>query len=539
MLRKIWILIPLSLLTLACGGNGPAREAAQPSAYPAEVTWFDGTVEEAFALAAEEDRPLFLYWGAVWCPPCHYLKTKIFHRPEFVERSANFVMVYLDGDSERAQVYGDKFGTSGYPTVIIFGPDGEERMRMPSSVEPELYAELLDEAMTMRPIAEVLAAVRESGPAEAAPGDLHLLAFYSWDQDRVVDLPDSELLEIFHRLYRETPVDLEVEKSRFLTLYLGAILEQGEATEEGGAVVLEDEERADLESAVRALLADPELRAANLSFLFYGSADTVALLTSQPGARRDELVAAWERAAHQVEGDEGLPIDDRLSGLLPRLALARLVAEPAVVNGEEAPEAALPPKLVAEVRRRVAWAVDTVTDPGELQTVLNTAAYLLEKVDLPDEAESLLIAHMEKAQAPWYFMGWVGGLREDAGATDEALDWYRKAHAAAVGRYTRFRWGSSYLRHLMKLTPDDETTIGADSERILAELLTLSDAFAHGNLYRLQQLDEAYREWNEDGSHAAIVEAVRAQVHAACDGFPDEGEDSQAERCRGFLGEKP
>jgi len=132
-------------------------------------------------------------------------------------------------------------------------------------------------------------------------------------------------------------------------------------------------------------------------------------------------------------------------------------------------------------------------------------------------------------------MGWVGGLREDAGATDEALDWYRKAHEEAVGRYTRFRWGSSYLRRLMALSPDDEATISAESERIVAELLTLNDAFAHGNHSRLGQLDKAYREWNEDGDHTEIVDAVRGRVHAACDRFPSAGDDSQAERCRTFL----
>jgi len=528
---KTWILIPLGFLLLACGGAGPTEEATSPSSYEAEVAWFEGTVEEAFAVAAEEDRPVFLYWGAVWCPPCHYLKTKIFQRPEFIERSGNFVMVYLDGDSERAQVYGEQFGTRGYPTVIIFGADGEERMRMPSSVEPGLYAELLDEAMTMRPIAELLAGVRESGAAQASPADLHLLAFYSWDQDRAVDLPADELLDIFRRLYRETPADLSVERSRFLTLYLSRLLEK---REEGDAVLAEDE-RGALEQAVLALLVDRELRLANLSFLFFGSADTVALLEPESSADGEALASIWTRAARDVEADEALGIDDRLSGLLPRLALAQLVAEPPVVVGEEAPEAELPPELVAEVRERVTWAVESVSDAGELQTVLSTAAYLLEKVGLPDEAEALLIAHMEETKAPWYFMGWVGGLREDAGATEEALDWYRRAHTAAVGRYTRFRWGSSYLRHLLKLSPNDEVTIGAESERILAELLTLSDAFAHGNHSRLKQLDRAYREWDEDGSHTQIVHTVRAQVHAACGGFPSAGEDSQAERCGAFL----
>ena len=41
----------------------------QAAAYPeidASIEWFGGTMEEAFALAESTDKPLFLYWGAVW-----------------------------------------------------------------------------------------------------------------------------------------------------------------------------------------------------------------------------------------------------------------------------------------------------------------------------------------------------------------------------------------------------------------------------------------------------------------------------------------
>lgn len=548
---KTCIAVSLWVLLSACGG-GPVEEAAAPTSHDGAVAWFEGTVEEAFTLAAEDDRPIFLYWGAVWCPPCHYLKNKVFSRPEFVERSTNFVMVYLDGDSERAQVYGERFGTTGYPTVIIFGADGEERMRMPTSVEPALYGELLDEAMTMRPIGEVLTAVRESGAADAPAADLHLLAFYSWGQDRALDLPGEELLEIFGDLYRDMPADLRVERSRFLGLYLEQLIEQRDAAEEraaaeGGANVaaptddvladgsLAEGERAELEQAVLELLTDRDLLLANLSFLFYGSTETVSLLEPESSLAKGALAAAWDNAARAVAADETLPIDDRLSSLLPRLNLAEAAAETPVAVGEEVPEVELPVELVDEVRDRVAWAVGATADAGELQAVLSTAGYLLEKAGLAEEAEALLIEQMAETRAPWYFMGWVGGLKEDAGDPEEALAWYRKAHDNAEGRYTRFRWGSSYLRHLIDLTPDDEVTIAADSEQILAELLTLSDAFAHGNHSRLRQLDKAYREWNQDEAHTEVVDSLRDQVHAACEGFPAEGEDSQAQRCRNFL----
>jgi len=96
----------LGLLALACT---PAPDVEAPeSAAEAHIAWFEGTVGEAFALAREQGRPVFLYWGAEWCPPCHYLKNKIFKRPEFVARSRQFICVYLDGDTERAQILGEE-----------------------------------------------------------------------------------------------------------------------------------------------------------------------------------------------------------------------------------------------------------------------------------------------------------------------------------------------------------------------------------------------------------------------------------------------
>lgn len=525
-----------TVLLSACGGPAPIDEAAETAAQVDSIHWFDGTVEEAFAVAAAEGRPIFLYWGAVWCPPCHYLKNKIFQRPEFVERSANFVMVYLDGDTDRAQVYGERFGTMGYPTVIVFGADGEERMRMPSTVDSELYGELMDQAMTMRPLGDVLASVRETGAATADPGDLQLLAYYEWGQDHLLDISDEELFGIFEALYRETPETLRLEKSRFLSLYLTRMirLQRSEEEEIRALAELDAGQRTVLDGEVRRILTDPELKAANLAFLYYWSSETVELLHPEASAKRDSLIVEWRAAAAAAARDESLTIDDRLSALTPRLDLAILEAG----DVEEGEGLEFSEELRAEVRERTSWALAEVDGPGDMQTVLNTSAHLLNDVGLPDEAETALLDHIGEARAPWYFMGWLGSLREDAGEPLQALEWYRKAYEAAEGRYTRFRWGSIYLRNLMDLVPEDAETIAVESERVLAELVTFEDAFAHGNYSRLRQLDRAYREWNEEGAHQEVVDAVRQQVHIACSGFPADGDDSQAERCAGFLADE-
>ena len=97
-----------------------AAEVAVESDPVKGIEWFEGSVDEAFAAARESGKPIYLYWGAAWCPPCHAIAATVFKSPAFIERSKLFVPVYLDGDKENAQAYGEKFGVLGYPTMIVF-----------------------------------------------------------------------------------------------------------------------------------------------------------------------------------------------------------------------------------------------------------------------------------------------------------------------------------------------------------------------------------------------------------------------------------
>jgi thiol-disulfide isomerase/thioredoxin len=170
-LRKASVFSLLPLWLAACG-DLPEEELVSGAvdSHGPEIAWFGGTIEEAFDLARNTARPVFLYWGAEWCPPCHYLKNKIFKRPEFVAKIAEFVPVYLDGDSERAQVLGEELDVQGYPTVIVFNPEGEEVIRMPSTIPVARYADILDAALQIRrPIQETLSRVpRPTGQNPAA-----------------------------------------------------------------------------------------------------------------------------------------------------------------------------------------------------------------------------------------------------------------------------------------------------------------------------------------------------------------------------------
>src|SRR5687767_5520875 len=52
--------------------SAPAKRAAAQG-----IAWKNASsaaeVDAAFAQARAESKPVFLYWGAAWCPPCNQL----------------------------------------------------------------------------------------------------------------------------------------------------------------------------------------------------------------------------------------------------------------------------------------------------------------------------------------------------------------------------------------------------------------------------------------------------------------------------------
>jgi thiol-disulfide isomerase/thioredoxin len=496
-----------------------AKTAAGESHLPPGIDWFGGDVDAAFAAARAADKPVFLYWGAEWCPPCAQIKTMIFSKREFQQRSRLFVPVYLDGDTPSAQKHGERFGVVGYPTMILFKPDGTEITRLPGGVDVARYATVLDVALAdARPVSDILAAAGSGGAVTS--NDWKLLAYYSWSTDAGHVLPADRQLATFRALAQRCPAELPAECARFFFDYLGAAA----AASEPGKPALNGLERADARRRLLAMLPSPAVQAANVDNLLYGPKDVIGVLSNDGRPERAQLTRAWSDALGQLGGEaRPLSASEELLRVRARVMLAML----------DAPGAPVPPALLDAAREAVAR-VDATTPAGyPRQAAINAAANLYWEAGLDDDASRLLTAELEKSGAPYYFMLDLADLAEKAGRKQEAVDWLARAYAGAKGPATRFQWGYNYLVGMLEMTPEDVQGIERAGLSVLGELDGSPDAFYQRTRMRLEQLDAKLLEWGRTGAAAKVLDTLRARTGEICRKLPEK--DAGRANCEKFL----
>jgi len=530
-------------LALAGCGRGDAAPGATPDAAKAQpqsqaqanpqpdlarmhsdapgIAWFNGDVDAAFKSARASNKPVLLYWGAQWCPPCKQLKSAVFSRPDFIEKSKLFVAVYLDGDLPDAQKWGDVFRVTGYPTVVVLKPDRTEITRVAGNMDLSLYARVLDDALgDVRPVRDVIALATQ-GAAPLSATDCRRLAYHAFDLEDEGVFDSAKLQLAFENAARLCPAELAKERARLNILAASkAASLQKDAIDKGARA---DKALTVLIVRINELLGNKELAMANADALrglpkefFTAARQTLPQIA--PGMR-ERLMAVADATTASTQFAPA----DQLAAQLIKIRVAKAYA----------PDGKVPTDVRTVALQTATKMLAVKQDPYVRAGVVNSAINIYIALDDWARARDLLALEAATSNTPHYYIGDWADAEEHLGNNQKALELLAEAYQEARGPASRFQWGFQYLDGLLRLAPDDVATIEKVGIAVLAEL-DGPNRIHRRTLSRLTRLDKSLRQWNTTSQRAAVVGKFRTRVEQACAKSP--GDLATEQGCSGFGG---
>jgi thiol-disulfide isomerase/thioredoxin len=463
---------------------------------PAGIAWFNGSVESAFTLAAATNKPVLLYWGAEWCPPCHLLKATVFAQPSFLAKASLFVTVYLDGDEAGAQKWGEQFKVAGYPTLLILNPDRSEISRIAGGMDFNQYALALDDALENRqPVSQALSFLAASDTEKPTMALCRRVAWNAWGLGQDVTDGSSQLAESLLRA--ATRCD-DLDPAMGLRLSAFAAVAAIKALAIGPNYI------SPLESGV----SHPEWSDTASDALGYLAPAFFEKLARQDPPRARAFAAAYEASMLRASTDSRHAKADQIGSLNAALLADRAVSPNLTINSS----------LFTLARNRVEHVLTSLPEEPYMRSGIVTG--LLEVLDtLGENTKAYEIAKREATDSTYgfYYMATLGDICESLGRHSEALQWYERGYRESKGSATRFQWGTIYLQALLRLAPEDFAQIKSAGNEIIGELSS-SDAIHSRSRLRLKTLDRQIRKWRDDSptTRKPIAEGLRARFEQVC-----------------------
>ena len=484
--------------------------------------WRQGDMDQAYADAKRDNKPMLLYWGAVWCPPCNELKNQIFAQSRFKELVKPLIAVYLDGDNQNAQTWGEKLKISGYPTVLLIGPQGDEWMRLTTSADMNEFELALTSALAAGGPAKDALARAEAG--KATDSDWRLLAYYSWYEADSLALTPAVALAKHGMLVKNVPAKLKTERALLASNALTALATAvKEASDDSALKTAIATAKAEVPAWLEIALSDTAAHRAARGFLIYESADLVSWYEPKPTPARLKLEARVVAAAAGLAMDKSLSVDTRLWSINPKLTFAQKTL------GEDADGTKLPAALRKEVQAAVGQADKDAVSIYDRHAVISGAAYLLRQIGDLDGARAMLMAELKKTDTPWYYESSFASLEKAAGNKEAALKWAAAARTSVKGRASRVQWIVEDLSMTSKLLAPLDDGADARLNEVVKDYydtaLAEPDGFAGRNQARANKVADSLKAWMSSPK-------IRATVSAAADRCAKQSNKAADAACR-------
>ncbi len=513
--------LAISILVSCAKSPAPQRPAAPVTRHsaPAGIDWFQGNLGSAFATAKRANKPILLYWGATWCPPCQQLKSTVFSRPDFIAKSRLFVPVHLDGDDAGAQKWGETFKVSGYPTVVVLDADRHELMRIAGGMDLSLYASVLDTALADVQPVEALLATSTSG-ASLDSGQCRRLAFNGWEPDLADDAAGySKLAGQLSSAAKHCPADSFIERAR-LKIFAAGYATQAEADALKAGQPPSESLRARVTAVYEVLTT--ESVALKVTDALQSLDENFFRAVKAIGAPADPWLKKFTKVMDAAAADPDFAEADQLGAIGSKLTSIKVI------------KGAIPAGVARAAKARVAAALAENQIPYVRSGIINAVLPIYDVLGQNERAYKIVQSELARTATPYYYKADLGDLAEGLGRKIEALKWFSEGYAEASGPATRFQWGTFYAASLLRLDPNDADRILNVTEQVLGELDGADRIYRRARM-RLARLDKSLRKWNADtnNAHHAVIVGLRDRMQRICVKIP-QAEAARAS-CDAFL----
>lgn len=102
------------------------------------------TLDEALAIAQQQNKRVLADMSAIWCPTCRKLDQQVL-ADDIVkqELQRSYLFARIEYDSPEGEAFMQKYGVRGFPTLLILDSEGNKLSQLPLTFDPKQFLQLL------------------------------------------------------------------------------------------------------------------------------------------------------------------------------------------------------------------------------------------------------------------------------------------------------------------------------------------------------------------------------------------------------------